>query len=145
MARAPYQVPVIPYRFQSGELLVAVFSRSNGNVWQFIAGGGEDREDPLSAAKREAHEEAGIRDGSWLALDSKTSIPRSHFKGAEHWPSDIFVIPEHSFAVAVEGDVFTISWEHDQYKWVPALVAPRILTFDSNRVALWELTERLKK
>ena len=145
MARAPYQVLAIPYRFQSGELLVAVFRRSNGNVWQFIAGGGEDCEDPLSAAKREASEEAGIRDGSWLALDSKASIPRCHFKGSEHWHSDIFVIPEHSFAVAVEGDVLAISWEHEQYEWVPALVAPRMLAFDSNRVALWELTERLKK
>jgi dATP pyrophosphohydrolase len=124
---------------------VAVFSRSDGNIWQFIAGGGEDREDPLSTAKREASEEAGIQDGSWLALDSKASIPRYHFVGAEHWHPDIFVIPEHAFAVAAEGEAFGISCEHDQYKWVPASVAPRMLAFDSNRVALWELTERLKK
>jgi dATP pyrophosphohydrolase len=144
MARAPYQVLVIPYRFQSSDLLVAVFSRSGGSIWQFIAGGGEDHEDPLSAAKREAHEEADIQDGSWLALDSKASIPRCHFAGTEHWPPDLFVVPEHAFAVAVESNAFVISGEHDQYKWVSMSVAPRMLEYDSNRVALRELAQRLK-
>lgn len=30
------------------------------NVWQFIAGGGEDRETPLESAIRETTEESGI-------------------------------------------------------------------------------------
>ena len=61
MARAPFQVLVFPYRYTpEEEIEYAVFFRISpryGGVWQAIAGGGEDDETPLEAAKREAFEE----------------------------------------------------------------------------------------
>lgn len=61
MARARYQVLVIPYCIQDGNVQFCLFRRSDMGIWQFIAGGGE--EDDISiieSAKREAFEEAGI-------------------------------------------------------------------------------------
>ena len=60
MARAKYNILVIPYIIQDEMIKYAVFNRSDMLVWQFIAGGGEDGETPLQSAKREAYEEAGI-------------------------------------------------------------------------------------
>ncbi len=61
MARARYQVLVIPYFIKENVIQYGLLRRIDIAIWQFIAGGGED-EDPslMDAAKREAFEEAGI-------------------------------------------------------------------------------------
>ncbi len=113
-------------------------------MWQFIAGGGEEGENPEDAAKREAFEEGGILSGAqWMALDSTASIPRTAFPGAP-WPEHVYVIPEHCFAVNVGDAELRLSAEHDQFGWYGYDAARERLTWDSNRVALWELRERLK-
>jgi dATP pyrophosphohydrolase len=61
MARAPFQVLVYPYlKAGAGRFEYALLKRSDAGYWQAIAGGGEDDETPLEAARREAYEEAGI-------------------------------------------------------------------------------------
>ena len=61
MARSPFQVIVIPYRIDAnGQFQHLAFKRSDLDVWQWIAGGGEDDEKPQQTALREAFEEAGI-------------------------------------------------------------------------------------
>lgn len=61
MARARYQVLVIPYCIMDGQARFCVFRRNDLDIWQFIAGGGEDEDASiLESAKREAFEEAGI-------------------------------------------------------------------------------------
>lgn len=47
------QVLVIPYKMINGKAEYCIFKRSDALYWQFIAGGGEDKETPLEAAKRE--------------------------------------------------------------------------------------------
>jgi len=42
MARAKYNVLVIQYIVQDKMIKYAVFNRSDMQIWQFIAGGGED-------------------------------------------------------------------------------------------------------
>ncbi len=144
MTRAPFNVLVIPYRLNAGIQEYAVFHRSDVDMWQFIAGGGEDDEVPLATAMREANEEAGIdQDAGWTALDASASIPRNAFPGA-HWPADIFVITEHSLAVLVQDTDIQLSHEHDRFEWLDYDTAATRLTWDSNRVALWELRERLR-
>lgn len=139
MARQPLQVLVIPFRMRS-EPEFAVFHRTDGEMWQFIAGGAEDQEDPLQAALREATEEAAIpSDVSIVRLDSIASIPRTSFSPLEHRPNDLFVIPEHSFAIDVGDRELVLSSEHDEVRWVPYEKATSLLTWDSNRVALWEM------
>ena len=52
--RAPFQILVIPFRRTAAGLEFAVLRRSDADYWQFVAGGGEDDETPLQAARREA-------------------------------------------------------------------------------------------
>lgn len=145
MTRAPFNVLVIPFRLKAGINEYAVFHRSDAEMWQFIAGGGEDDEVPLTSAQREANEEAGIdQDTDWTALDASASIPRNAFPG-DHWPADIYVITEHSFAVRIQDTNIRLSHEHDRFEWLEYDAAAARLTWDSNRVALWELRERLRQ
>ncbi len=93
---------------------------------------------------REAAEEAAIpRTSTWVTLDSKASVPRTAFPSSTHWPPDVFVVPEHAFAVEVTGHTIVLSHEHDEVRWLSFDEAVKLLTWDSNRVALWELNERL--
>ena len=147
MARAKYQVLVIPYRIKNNEAQFCVFRRSDMRVWQFIAGGGES-EDPSIAesAKREAFEEAGIpMTCSYFKLDTCCSIPANCFKNAEAlWGKECFVISEYAFAVRIEGDSLSLSREHTEYDWVTYEAAAAMLKYDSNRTALWELNRRIE-
>ena len=72
VTRAPFQVLVYPYRrVDDGAFEYALLRRSDAGYWQAVAGGGEDDETPLEAARREAYEEAGIPPGSpFLQLDT---------------------------------------------------------------------------
>lgn len=143
MARAPFQVLVLPWRRRDGALEVAVFHRADHDLWQFVSGGGEDVETPLEAARREAHEEAGIPPTApYLQLDSMTTLPACWYEAWSTWPADILVIPEHAFAVEVSE--VARSAEHRDLAWLGVAAAMERLSFDSNRHALWELGERLQ-
>ena len=145
MAREPLQVIVIPFRRKNeGEFEFAVFHRSDGSGWQFISGGAEDQEDALQAARREAEEEASIpSDAPLIRLDSRASVPRTAFTPIDNWPEDIFVVPEFSFAVELRDQKLILSHEHDEVRWLSFKEATKLLTWDSNQTALWELNERL--
>lgn len=52
MPRAPFQVLVFPYRKNLlDQFEFALLLRADEGFWQGIAGGGEDSETPLEAAK----------------------------------------------------------------------------------------------
>jgi len=145
MARAPFQVLVLPYKISvSGEIKFAIFLRSDGNFWQGISGGGEDDETPIETAKRECMEEAKISGHfSFIPLDNINSIPLSNFKDRFLWGENVFVIPEHSFGVDIGDHKIEISSEHKKFQWVTYAEALIMLEFDSNKTALWELNQRI--
>lgn len=68
--RAAFQILAIPYQIIEGTPRYCVFHRADHDQWQFIAGGGEDNETPLEAAKRETLEESSIRADRWIELKS---------------------------------------------------------------------------
>jgi dihydroneopterin triphosphate diphosphatase len=144
MARAPFQVIVIPYRIAAaGQFQYLVFRRSDQNVWQWIAGGGEEHEKPEQTARREAFEEAGIpKDAPLIRLDSMASIPVIFFSDAHRWDPNLHVIPEFSFGMAVTGEIH-LSNEHRESVWLDYETARSYLEWDSNKTALWELNRRL--
>ena len=143
MARAPFQILVLPYRRSAG-LEVAVLHRADYDAWQFVSGGGEGDETPISAARREGREEAGIPETlPYLPLDAISMVPACWFSAWTTWPAEIFVVPEHSFAVDLGDQAIALSDEHLQVRWLHFDDAVALLKFDSNRVALWELHERL--
>lgn len=148
MARAKYQVLVIPYYIDNGNAEYCIFRRSDMNIWQFIAGGGEDfDESVLLSAKREANEEANIDfNNEYIRLDTVSSIPASCFRDArEIWGDDCYVVPEYCFGVRVDGKEILLSEEHAEYRWCSYEDAVKHLKYDSNRTALWELDCRIKK
>ena len=145
MARAPFQVLVFLFVQRSAQgRLYAIFRRSDRDSWQAIAGGGEDSETPEQAAAREAFEEAHVvAADALIAIDSRASIPVVFFEGTDHWPRDLFVVPEYAFALEVSDASVRLSHEHAEVAWLPFEQARERLTWDSNRVALWELEQRL--
>lgn len=144
--RAPLQVLVILYKKEKYEILYGIGLRSTRNIWQFVAGGGEDKETPIEAAVRELREETSIniKKEDLIVLDSKATIPVVSVTGTYTWGKDVFVVPEYAFAVNATNFQIKLSNEHTKFKWLEYDKAMEILTYDSNKTALWELNERLK-
>lgn len=90
LIRAPFQILAIPYRKTNGIMQFCVFHRSDADWWQFIAGGSEDAETPLKAAKREIFEESGLYIEDIMRLTSTCCIPTNVFpeKYLKNWPCD---------------------------------------------------------
>ncbi len=146
MPRAPFNVLVLPFRRGEGDRLeYAIFRRSDQSYWQVLAGGGEDDELPLAAAKREAFEEAHIPDSaSFFPLKTRSSIPVYHFRDRSSWPRDQYVIPGYHFGVDASRLAITLSHEHTEFRWVGPNEARELLHWQSDVVALWELNARLR-
>ena len=143
--RAPYQIISIPYRNKNNIIEFCVMHRADSPMWQFISGGGEDNETPLDTAKRETFEEYGINPTNLFKLTSMAYIPIDAVLESRrtHWDKDICVIPEYAFAFECEKDP-TLSSEHNKFIWLPYNEARKILKWDSNKVAMYEINERIK-
>lgn len=145
MSRAAFQVLIIPYRIDAnGQPCYLLFRRADIDVWQWIAGGGEDNEEPEQTARRESLEEAGISEAAhFIWLDSVASIPAIHFADRHIWGDDVYVIREYSFGVEVKDEEVCLSSEHKECAWLNYETARSHLEWDSNKTALWELHSRL--
>jgi len=148
VTRAPFQVLVLPFRItEPGEIRYALLRReaSTGGYWQGVAGGGEDHEAPLEAARREAYEEAGIDpESGYIALEAMSMIPVVEVAGFL-WGDDVLVIPNHCFGVRMRSSEIKLSEEHTEYRWFPYTEARASLHWEGNRIALWELNHRLRR
>ncbi len=138
--RAPFQILAIPYKITNNTPLYCIFHRADLRQWQFIAGGGENEETPLEAAKREAFEESGVKSGNWKKLKSLSYLPATviHEKHRKNWDADTYVIPEYTFGFECTENV-SLSSEHTEYIWTTYEEAVKKLKWDSNRTALYEL------
>jgi dihydroneopterin triphosphate diphosphatase len=145
MVRAPFNVLVVPFIRQSGSrALYCVLRRADEGWWQWISGGGESDETPVEAALRETAEETGIN-GHLFPLNSQARVPVSAFAARALWPRDLYVIPEYHFAVEASSVAVTLSREHSEMRWAGYEEAYDLLRWQSNQIALWELSERLQK
>ncbi len=142
--RSAFQILAIPYRIVDSVPFYCVFRRMDSGQWQFIAGGGEDDETPLEAAKREAFEEGGVRTGKWIELKSLSYIPAAVITEDErkHWDKGTCVIPEYAFGFECREDI-VLSHEHTEFIWLPYTETIEKLKWDSNRTAVYELNCRL--
>jgi dATP pyrophosphohydrolase len=150
MPRIPLQVLVLPFRQGTdGTIEYAIFRRADyaDDCWQGLAGGAEVGESAEQAARREAMEEAGIPlDAPLISLDAVASVPASHFRDRHLWRPDLYVVTERTFGLRLDHRVaITLSHEHTDHRWVAYAEAARLLRWDSNRTALWELNERLTR
>jgi dATP pyrophosphohydrolase len=148
MARAPLQVLVLPFRCRAdGAIEYAIFRHADraDACWQGLAGGAEAGESAEQAARREMAEESRIpSDTPLIPLDATASVPAVHFTASKRWGPDVYVVTERTFGVRVpNGHTIMLSDEHSEYRWLPHEAAAELLTWDSNKIALWELHERL--
>lgn len=145
MKRQPAQVLVIPYKRSNDSIEYCLLKRSDGNYWQFVSGGVEGSETPLEAARREANEEAGIPIKSKIIqLDSSCSVPANIFPDWQQWPKGTYIVTEHAFGVEILNESIKLSDEHTDYQWKTFDEAVTLLKYDSNKTALWELSQRLQ-
>ncbi|MGW0731822.1 NUDIX hydrolase [Streptomyces sp. NPDC002851] len=144
MPRAPFQVLIVPFRQRAERVEFAVLRRKDNGIWQAVAGGGEGDETPQQGAAREVQEELSpSRPAPLYPLQVTASIPARFFTERGHWPTGTYVVPEYSFAADLTEAEITISQEHTAIQWLDCETAHSLLHFDSNRVALGELHERL--
>lgn len=146
--RQPYQILNLLYKKdENNNLLYGVLLRKKQNVWQFVAGGGEENEAPIQTAKRELKEETGIeiKDNEITKLDAISTIPVVNITGEFTWGKNVYVIPEYTFAINATNKKVKISNEHKKIEWLRYENAMKKLEFDSNKTALWELNEKLKR
>jgi dATP pyrophosphohydrolase len=141
--RAPFQVLVFPYQILNEQPCYLIGQRSDNGAWQAISGGGEDNESILEAAKRELKEETCLIGCDWQQLDSMCMLPKVYYAGHENWTNHQFVVPEYSFSVRVSAEP-QLSNEHTTFRWCSFQEASECLKYDSNKIALWELNQRLK-
>jgi len=144
MARAPYNVLVILHRRnQEAETEFALFERADLGFWQPVTGGGEDGETPIQTAQRETREETGLNldINRFFQLQTIEYVRVTEF--GWRWAEDIYVIPQYCFAVEASGSEIQLSREHKRFRWLPYRQADRMLKYDGNRTALWEINQRL--
>jgi dATP pyrophosphohydrolase len=149
MARQPFQVHIYLYRINpSGKYEYAIFQRSdNSEWWQGICGGMEEGETLEESARRELYEEAGISDDLPIyPLDTHASLPVSIFfeERQKRWGKDLLIVPMYFYAMPFEGEI-TLSDEHINVRWLTYDKAYELVSFSDQKVALWELNERLKR
>jgi dATP pyrophosphohydrolase len=138
---------VFPFRIAAQGPRYAVFKRSDDGNWQGVAGGVEVGEDLVTAARREAEEEAGITDHHPIyKLDMISGVGKEGFAASSHWPESLYIVSKHFFAMDVSADTsqLTISAEHDEFRWASYAEAHQALRYDDDKNALWELDARLR-
>lgn len=148
MPRAPYNVLVLPYKQTGTETDYCIFKRRDNAAWQFIAGGGEESETPIEAAKRESGEEGEIYSAEMTPLKTMTYVPANVFseKAQKTWGSDTIVIPVYTFVAKLPSDSqIVISKEHTEYRWCKHDEAISLLFYDVDKTALHEIKELLKR
>jgi dATP pyrophosphohydrolase len=145
MARAAFQVLVYPYRKRDDFYEYAIFLRTDNGIWQTVAGGGEDDETPLEAARRELGEETGIfTNAPFIQLQTVEPIPVTEFRSSYRWGEELYVISQYCFGVDVGEAQIQLSHEHSEVRWLRYAEAQTLVYHEGNRTALWELDTRLR-
>ena len=145
--RLPKQVLIIPYRIINGKAEYCIFRRKDIEMWQWVSGGVEDFDkDIISSVKRELYEETTISDiENIIELEGFTKIPVVNIVKEFKWGENVFYSEEYSFAVNINGKKIEISEEHSEYRWTSYDEAKSLLKYDSNKNALWELNEKIRR
>ena len=92
-------------------------------------------------------EETGIEinKNQLIKLAASSTIPVINITGKFTWGEKVFVVPEYSFAVNITNKKIILSDEHKMMQWMNYNEAISKLKYDSNKTALWELNERMKR
>lgn len=114
-------------------------SKKVKEFWDFPKGRLEGKETGLDAAKREAREEAGIKE---FTIFPKFKETVHYFTWRDKKPIPKFVA---MFLADAKSDTVKLSWEHDTYEWLPYSEAHDRLTLSQMKKALLAAEDFLKK
>jgi dihydroneopterin triphosphate diphosphatase len=145
--RQPFEVNVYPFRLTADGPSYAIFRRADDGCWQSVAGGVEEGEDLVTAARRETAEESGLAGGNPLyKLDMVSGVERTCFAASRYWPADLYIVAKHHFAMDATRDPapVVLSDEHREFRWATYAEAAATLRYDDDKTALWELDARLR-
>ena len=141
--REPKQVLVFLYRKNNDKYEYCIFYRKKDKFWQGLSGGVEDNEELADTVKREVYEETGIKVNNVIKLDTISSIPGINVNKNFNYKNNIYVVYEYAFGININDEDIKLSDEHEEYRWVNYEEAIKLLKYDSNKTALFELNERL--
>lgn len=148
MARQPRQVHIYLYRERGGAYEYAIFQRKDmPECFQGVCGGGEGDETLEQAARREVFEEAGVTGNVPLyRLESISNLPDTLFsaRARKAWGPAVCVVLMYFFAMPFDGEI-VLSDEHLQVEWLPYEEAYARVYFEDQKIALYELNERLTR
>lgn len=148
MARQPRQVHIYLYRQRGGAYEYAIFRRADmPECFQGVCGGGEGDETLEQAARREVFEEAGVTgDYPMHRLTSISNLPDTLFstRARAAWGKGVCVVLMYFFAAPFDGEI-ALSDEHTQAEWLCYDEAYARVTFEDQKIALYELNERLTR
>ena len=142
--RKPKNVLVFLYRLRNTKIEYCIFYRKKEQFYQGLSGGVEDNEDLVDTLKREVYEETKIKVNNIMKLDTISSIPGINVNKDFNYKNNIYVVYEYAFGICIDNEKIELSDEHEKYKWVSFDEAIKLLKYDSNKTALFELNERLK-
>ena len=140
--RKPKNVLVFLYRYNNG-IEYCIFYRNKEKFYQGLSGGVEDNEELADTVKREVYEETGIKVNNVIKLDTISSIPGINVNKNFNYKNNIYVVYEYAFGININDEDIKLSDEHEEYRWVNYEEAIKLLKYDSNKTALFELNERL--
>lgn len=119
------------------EVLLLETNEKRGCFWQPITGSVEPNEEPLSAALREAKEETGFSfESKPLSLEHEFEFTES--RGGSVLESCYMLQAPAKYPPRIDPR------EHRAWKWVSIHEAFSMLKYESNRLALQRLEEKLR-
>jgi dATP pyrophosphohydrolase len=68
----------------------------------------------------------------------------TEFNVGDLWGDEVYVIPQYCFGVLAKERQLTLSPEHTEYRWLRYDEADRLLKYDGNKTALWELDRKVR-
>lgn len=146
MPRQPKQVHIFLFRQKGNAYEYAIFQRADMPFcWQGVCGGLEDNETIEEGARRETLEEAGITEKVPLyLLESISFLPDTIFSDTARkvWGRSVVVVPMYFFAMPFDGGI-VLSEEHTDVKWLTYNDAYDIVYYMDQKIALYELNEKL--
>ena len=140
--RLPFRVLIIPYRRLRVVPEYLISKKAGTHCWQSVVGSGENQESPMEAAKRCFETLTQMKGTNWIQLDTQTMLPKTFFKGHENWKQVAHVIPQYCFAVETQGEPQPNI--HHIFRWCSGSAAEKLLSYDSNKVAIWEIEAALR-
>ena len=136
--REPIQVLVYCFRRTNGghEYLLLKTIPKRGSFWQGVTGAIEKGENPFDAAKRELKEETGIIPEHIYELDYSYTLPVDP-KWRSYYAPNVNKVTEQLFiAEAKSTSKPSLSFEHNEYRWVGYTEGLNLLKWPKNKDAL---------